>query len=49
MYRIGVSALIVNTSDEMLLVNLESFEEKVFCHSRWRARAGGDARRCGIS
>ena len=30
MYRKGVSALIINTSDEFLLVNLESFQEKYF-------------------
>jgi putative (di)nucleoside polyphosphate hydrolase len=30
MYRTGVSALIVNSHNELLLVNLESFEEKYF-------------------
>ncbi len=30
MYRIGVSALIVNNNGEFLLVNLESFEDKYF-------------------
>lgn len=30
MYRKGVSALIVNNSNEFLLVNLESFENKYF-------------------
>lgn len=30
MYRKGVSALIVNSKDEFLLVNLESFENKYF-------------------
>ena len=30
MYRKGVAALIVNTKQELLLVNLESFEEKYF-------------------
>lgn len=30
MYRKGVSALIVNKSNEFLLVNLESFEDKYF-------------------
>lgn len=30
MYRKGVSALIMNSNDEFLLVNLESFENKYF-------------------
>lgn len=30
MFRTGVSALILNESDEPLLVNLESFEEQYF-------------------
>ncbi|MFA6273024.1 MAG: NUDIX domain-containing protein [Candidatus Paceibacterota bacterium] len=30
MYRKGVSALIINSNDEFLLVNLESFEDKYF-------------------
>lgn len=30
MYRKGVSALIINSSNEFLLVNLESFEDKYF-------------------
>ena len=30
MYRKGVSALIINKKEEVLLVNLESFEEKYF-------------------
>ena len=30
MYRKGVSTLIVNSNDELLLVNLESFEDKYF-------------------
>ena len=30
MYRIGVSALIINKNEEFLLVNLESFEDRYF-------------------
>ncbi|MDZ4205732.1 MAG: NUDIX hydrolase, partial [Patescibacteria group bacterium] len=30
MYRKGVSAIIINKKNELLLVNLESFEDKYF-------------------
>ncbi len=30
MFRVGVSALIINERDELLLVNLESFEERYY-------------------
>ena len=42
MYRIGVSALIINARNEFLLVNLLSFEEKYFAIPGGGVEAGED-------